>query len=253
VSRVGDSVARAMKARTKQLARAAGFDVRRVRELDSHGARRQRLLERHGIGLVLDVGANVGNYAETLRSYGYAGRIVSIEPGRAAFEQLERRARRDAGWECIRAALGAREGHANLHISKTDECSSLLALEPRVSDSAPSWRYVGDELVTLRQLDLIAAEVARPGERLWLKLDVQGFELNVLKGAAGTLPRIDAIETELLLEPLYEGQPSLPEMVQFLADAGFALTSVDSGYVHRESGQTMFLDGIFLRRTNGSA
>ena len=85
------------------------------------------------------------------------------------------------------------------------------------------------------------------GSRTWLKLDVQGFELHVLRGATASLRSIVAIESEISLEPFYEGQPTARQMIDALDDHGFALAVVGNGWI-RDSGRARWMDGTFVRQ-----
>src|SRR5215211_4255734 len=161
--------------------------------------RRAKLLRGEGIQLVLDVGANAGQYARRLRRAGYEQRIVSFEPLSQAFAALERAAASDPRWEARRLALGDEDGAAKIHVAANSWSSSLLEMGERHRASAPDSVYIGTETVPTAQLDSIWDEVARDGDRVFLKLDVQGYEMHVLRGAAGHLDRVTGVQAELAL------------------------------------------------------
>ncbi len=81
-----------------------------------------------GITTVLDVGANVGQFAELLRLMGYRGKIISFEPLRAAYQELAAKAAADGNWEAHNFALGMQCGHATINVSNYSVLSSLLPL-----------------------------------------------------------------------------------------------------------------------------
>src|SRR5437868_4028361 len=103
----------------KATARKFGLDVRRFAPSSSPAAQLQTMLSWHGINLVFDVGANVGQFGRDLRRHvGYRGRIVSFEPMRSAHEALIRLAARDDAWEVAqRAAIGANCGTITINVS----------------------------------------------------------------------------------------------------------------------------------------
>ena len=228
------------------LHRFFGIDVVRYDSRAFPDLRRRDELQRLDIGLVLDVGANTGYYAQQLRLAGFGGRIVSFEPLTDAFEGLERAARRDPLWETIRLALGAHDGECVIHIAGNSLSSSLLPMGARHLVGAPESREVAVDTVPLARLDSVRSEIVR-GERTYLKLDVQGYELEVLHGAGETLPAVEAIECELSLVELYDGQPLLPEMVQFLEDAGYSLLLLEPEFRDVRSQAILQVSGIFVR------
>jgi FkbM family methyltransferase len=208
--------------------------------------RRLKLLAAERIDLVLDVGANVGQFAMRLRSSGYRGRIVSFEPYAAAFRQLERSASRDPQWEARRLALSDSEGEAELNVAGNSFSSSLLPMAAAHLESAPDAAYVATERVPTARLDSLWDELARDS-RVWLKLDVQGYEMHVLRGMGERLGDVRVVETELSLTPLYDGAVPWRDAVDWLEERGFALTGVDPGFEDPRSGRMLQFDGVFVR------
>lgn len=237
-----------MKRAAKRALLRLGVDVRRASA--STAARRRRILDVHGIDVVLDVGANVGQYGRLLRDSGYRGRIVSFEPQREQFERLREAAAGDPAWECRHLALGERDGEAVIHVGGHSETSSFLPVLEELHE-VDAWRPAGSESVAMSRLDSVAGEVIRDGERPYLKLDVQGYELAVLEGARATLGRVRALESELAVVPQYAGQPSYREVIDALDAEGFELAYVDPGYFHWESGHLVYVDGFFVRKREG--
>lgn len=238
------SIARAVK----NLARRAGVDVRRHDPWSSPAARRSRLLQACGFTLVLDVGANSGQYGRELRQRGYASDIVSFEPGTTAFSRLEQAAAGDPRWRCLRLALGETRGSRPLNIATNEGASSsLLALTPAQESAAPLVVYAGAETVEMATLDDLAGDLLPAAGRVWLKLDAQGYELRILEGASQTLSRIDALELEVSLVELYSGQPLFDEVLRFVQEAGFQTTDVAPEFVHPHTGRMLQANLFALR------
>jgi FkbM family methyltransferase len=210
--------------------------------------RRVKLLRSQGIATVLDVGANAGQYAQRLRAAGYAGRIVSFEPLSEAFAALERAAASDPAWDTHRLALSDADGEAEIHVAANSWSSSLLDMGERHLASAPESAYVGSERVRTARLDSVWDDIVGPAERPFLKLDVQGFELHVLRGAGGHLDRVAGVQAELALVHLYEGDSLWREVVDHLESEGFELAGLEPGFEDPQTGRMLQADGIFVRR-----
>lgn len=211
--------------------------------------RRARLLAHLGIGLVLDVGANAGQYAERTRRVGYGGRIVSFEPVSAPFASLSAAAAADPFWEARRLAIGEDDGEIEINVAGNEAASSsVLAMGERHLESAPDSAYVGTERVAVARLDTLWDELAGDGSpAVWLKLDVQGYELPALRGAGSRLGEVAAVQCELSLVPLYEGGAGWREVVDFLGERGFEPAGVEPGFEDVRTGRVLQVDGVFVR------
>jgi FkbM family methyltransferase len=229
--------------------RKAGIELNRYTIHTSASVQLDRLLRHCGIDLVLDVGANRGQYAAELRAHGYGGRIVSFEPLSVAHESLKLAARGIPGWTVApRMAIGDSDGEIDIHVAGNSLSSSILDMLPAHERAAPGSAYVASEAVPLKRLDGVAGEFLAGSRRVLLKIDTQGYEDRVLAGAAGLLDRVAAIQTELSLVPLYAGQRLFDEMRARIEALGFVLFAIFPGYVHETTGRTLQLDGFFLRR-----
>jgi FkbM family methyltransferase len=208
---------------------------------------RAQVFRRNHIGLVIDVGANVGQTGRHLRSEGYSGRIVSFEPSSGAFASLVIASRSDPRWHVERAALGSHDGTVILNVSGNSQSSSVLRMLDRHVRCAPESVYVQTEPVPLRRMDSFRETLALTTEPSLLKLDVQGYEDRVLEGATETLVAVRAIECELSLASLYEGQPSMSRMVETLRELGFVLVALHPAFSDPRTGELLQLNGMFVR------
>jgi FkbM family methyltransferase len=207
-----------------------------------------RILDHHGIDAVLDVGANVGQYATRLRQGGWGGRIVSFEPLPDAHAALEKVAAPDALWEIApRMALGAAAGTVSLNVSAESDMSSALPFVPEMADLLDSAAYTGTVTAPLARLDEVFGEYAGNAGRVLLKIDTQGTEAAVLEGASGVLDRIYAIQLELSIVPVYLGERTYLDMIAILAELGFHPALFIPGYFNQRSARLISMDGVFIR------
>ena len=195
---------------------------------------------------LIDVGANQGQFGAEVRGDGYRGRLLSVEPLDSAMPRLRERCDDDPLWDCVQCAAGSTGGRGTLGVSGNSYSSSLLPILEAHLAAAPDARYGETQPVELRTLDSIVQEWGAQGA-IGLKLDVQGYEAEVLAGAEATMPRVMYLETELSLVKLYQGQPLFTEMMERLAALGFTLVNLDPAFVEIRTGRALQFDGIFLR------
>jgi FkbM family methyltransferase len=230
----------------QRLARKRGMDLQPRRDPP---AELGHFLERHDVDVVLDVGAATGDYGRRIRTGGYQGRIWSFEPLKHAYKRLERVSAEDPGWSCERLALASEEGTAEINVAANSDSSSLLKMGERHARSYPESVYIGTENIELRTLDSLWDRLVKPGERAFLKLDVQGFEMEALRGAERSLPKVDGVQAELSLVPLYEGAPEWTEVISYLQERGFHVAALQPAFDDPKTGEVLQVDGIFTRDT----
>jgi FkbM family methyltransferase len=226
-----------------------GYLLMRKANPNYYLGRRMKLMRSYGVDLVLDVGANTGQYAARLREMGYTGEIVSFEPMRSAYEKLASNSRHDGLWSCRDFALGDSESDVEIHVSGNSVSSSILPMLPEHEKHAPASHVVSEETIRVKRMDaLLDWNQWKAKKATWLKIDVQGYENQVLDGAGGCIADIAAIQLELSLRPLYARQLTIIPMMDRLAELGFDPVAFEPGFSDKDSGEFLQVDGIFRNR-----
>lgn len=237
-----------IKSLFKRSLRHFGFDIRRYRADCSYEARMRSMLSAHCVNLVFDVGANIGQYAGSLRELGYAGRIVSFEPLLAAWTKLKAQSESDPLWEiATRTAIGDEDGETEIHIAANSVSSSVLTMLDAHLEAAPESAYIGTERLPIRRLDSICGEFLRANSVSFVKIDTQGFESRVLDGAKSLLAKAVGVQLELSLVPLYTGQCLYDELIQRMKHLGFELWAAEPGFADSRTGRVLQIDATFFR------
>ena len=206
------------------------------------------LFETLQIDLVIDVGANVGQFARDVRRY-YSGDILSFEPVPAAFEKLAANAASDSKWSVFNVALGSRETSMPMIVAKDTRFSSILR---RNEFSAQRFEGMSEETesrnVAVRRLDQMLSEAVTdaPRRRIFLKMDTQGFDLEVFRGSANCLGSVAALQSELSLIPIYEGMPHWTDALAEYERAGFNVVGMFP--FTRDDGHVIEYDSLLSRR-----
>lgn len=210
-------------------------------------SKRLRLMQERGITTLLDCGSNAGQYVEDLQKTGWRGRVFSFEPLSDAYALLRAKAESCEQWQAYPFALGEENKESTIRIAGNSTSSSLLPFSTDFRELRPDASPIGSEIVTVRRLDDVVKEegLVFTGP-VMLKLDVQGFELSVLRGAMETLKEVSVLQCELALIPSYEGGATFVEVREFLRDRGFVLTHIIDGHTNHETGELREVDGIFL-------
>ena len=198
---------------------------------------------RHRFALIIDVGASRGQFASFAADRFPDARIICLEPLEGPRSALVD-ALRDRV-DVLPFAAGATPGVARLNVSAQDDSSSMLPIGRRQVAEFP-----GTQQATTRDVEVIALEsilsADLPAPRL-LKIDVQGFELEVLKGAGDSLGLFDEIFVECSFAELYQGQALAGEVVAYLVARGFALADVH-GLARGSNGDALQADLLFRRQ-----
>jgi FkbM family methyltransferase len=203
-------------------------------------------LQSRQIDLVLDVGANIGQFASALREDGYRGDILSFEPVRSVFQTLQKRARGDARWEARNLALGDAAGRAVIAVSEDTVYSSLK--EPTSTGRRLDSRIAAtrtEEIELVRLDDIFEPFRSR---NVFLKIDTQGFERQVLAGAASALKLVKGVQLELPIVHLYRETWTLIEAIEHMANFGFIISQIEPvNFLREDSVSLIEVDCVFRR------
>ena len=214
----------------KKIARYFGYEFVKLSNMpyrDIH-AHLLELFRRLDINCVLDVGANVGQYGIGLRKAGYDGHILSFEPVQECFDALSRH--QDERWQIFNFALGSSERLLDLHITHKTVFSSFLPPNQYLSSSErfrETARVTRMETVPVKRLDDVFPEIKPVSDpRVFLKLDTQGYDLEVLQGAQHTIPLILGLQSEISSKAIYSGMPTHIESLKFIDALGYQITDI---------------------------
>jgi FkbM family methyltransferase len=238
-----------LKFAVKQLFRRFGIEVSQTSPDASLGLFVTTLIAHLGINCVLDVGAHFGEFAMTLRNHGYHGEIVSFEPIPEHVVRLERLAAHDRHWTVVPYALGSTDTEMPINVAQSGDLTSFRTPRTDTVDRFTEIiRTQRTETVPVMRLDTVVGEVtqglARP--RIFLKLDTQGWDLEVIKGAEHSLGQVLAIQSEMAVQPLYEKMPLYRDSIDALKAHGFELSAMYP--INRDQdGALIEFDGILVR------
>lgn len=228
-----------------------GLQLNKLNVINNSAYQTVQALKANNINVVFDIGANVGQFACELRTYGYKGKIISFEPLPQAYEELCKQALKDNDWIVHqRCAMGAEAGQIEINVAGNSVSSSVLPMLDKHEKSAPQSKYTHTEIVPLITLDEVFNRYCDQNDNVFLKIDTQGYEWAVLKGAKVALSKSKGILLELSLVPLYEGQKLWRDLVDYLMLSKHHLYAIQPGFTDQDTGETLQVDGLFFTKNN---
>lgn len=226
------------------------FPSRNFKQLkrETEATRLVAILDKERIDTVIDVGANTGQTADLLRRFGYQGKIISIEPLKDCHEEITKKSAGDPGWIIApRCAVGDRESMIEILVSEGSSLSSIANPTAAMSEALPKVRAVAREQVPIHRLDRLLKDEIKTVGNIFLKVDAQGHDMQVLRGAEGVMKHITGVKIEMSLFPLYEGETLYLDILKYLDQKGFTpRLLVDVGFSEKQ-GRQLQIDGTFIR------
>lgn len=210
----------------RKAAEVFGYELIRKKKLYNSQNTLKSLLEIHKINLIVDVGANTGQFANGMRSLGYEGEIISFEPVRSTFEKLLENSKNDPLWKPINLALGSSRGEMSINTSDFSLFNSILKLNDFALNN---WEALeinnSTELITITTLSDFINDNKLQDRRIFLKLDTQGYDLEAFKGALDCIQAIKVLQSEVSFIPIYQGMPSFMESLALFITSGFQVST----------------------------
>jgi FkbM family methyltransferase len=187
------------------------------------------LLATLAVNCIIDVGGHEGEFYRAMRNTGYTGRIVSFEPFPQSFVHLQRQGAGDREWRGYQLALGRQAGELELNVPDSTGFASFLKPNDYLDARFPWAHWDGRTVrVGVERLDNIypdiAAGIDKP--RVFLKMDTQGWDGNVVEGARDTLADVQLLQSEISVVPIYHGMRDIIESLSLYTGLGFQLTNL---------------------------
>lgn len=199
------------------------------------------MLQDMQINIVLDVGANEGQFAFNLRRIGYYGQIYSFEPVQSAYNKLSARFTKDKQWTGFNYALGSKIDEHFINVPQESTAMSSL-LQP----SDGSWQ-IDKQMIQIKTLDSLFDDLVKPlgSPRVFLKIDTQGYDIEVIKGAKNSLPHILCLQSEIANVPMYDSTPSYLDALNLYESFGFRLSGLTE--ISRINGQVAEMNCLMIK------
>ena len=234
----------------KKIAAYFGYEFTRISNntYQNQALHTIELIIRHNIDLVIDVGANMGQFALELRNAGYDGQLLSFEPLTECYKHLVSIA--DDKWTIENYALGESNKKETINVSNKTVFSSILNTnEFGKSNFSDSIKVVDKQTITIKKLDDVIHELVSnlDKKKLFMKLDTQGYDSHVMLGATNTMSHVHLLQTEISCKPIYEDTPPYYETLKQLSTSGFNITGIFPLSRDKTSMELLEFDCLLIR------
>lgn len=231
----------------RRLAHKIGYDIDKFNRQLTVESHLRALLPTLDIDLVLDVGANQGQFVQMLRYVGYQGEVMSFEPGSEAFRALQKAVVQDDQWQAFNIALGDTEVEAELHLSQASVFNSLHATNEFGRQKFGGRIASADsETVTVQRLDRFLDEYVANFKdlRVFLKMDTQGHDSAIFEGAGEYRAKFSGIQSEIAVTPIYEDIPDYMTSLTLYRSYGYEVTGMYTVKRHLATGHVVEFDCV---------
>ncbi|NMC85437.1 MAG: FkbM family methyltransferase [Anaerolineaceae bacterium] len=193
-----------------------------------HFLRVKNLISHYGINVVLDVGANDGETGMFLRRIGYKGKIISFEPISSTFKKLSEKAQKDPVWDAYPIALGSKNEQRTIKLMDQSYLISFLDPNENFVHFFGKEDRTKEETIQIRRLEDVLPEVITDLEsaRIFLKMDTQGFDLEVFAGLGQLVDKIVLLQSEASIIPIYKNMPHISDSLSTFEAAGFTIAGI---------------------------
>jgi FkbM family methyltransferase len=233
----------------KQILKKARIEIFKQNISNSSLFQLKAVLDLLSIDVVLDIGANEGQFAKDICGMGFSGKIVSFEPLSSARVKLLKLSEMHKNWYVHeQVAIGGFNGKIEINISGNSVSSSILPMLDSHKSAAIESEYIGSEFVSKARLDDVFKNYVNLGSNSFIKIDTQSYEWEVIMGATETLKSAKGVICELTLVPLYSGQKLWREIIDTLEKMDFKLWAIQKGFTNPITGQTLQMDAIFIKK-----
>ena len=205
-------------------------------------------LEQNKIDCFIDIGANFGQTAIEIMNWGYKKEIISIEPVQSCYEQLCSISKKYNNWKVLdRMAVGDFDGQIEINVSEASDLSSILEPTNLMRKSYSKINKTHNETVMIRKIDTIFNNDLN-NKNIFLKIDAQGYDFKILKGAKNFLSHVKGISIEAALGPLYENQEyDYFDTICYLRELGMNPYLISERSFNRRTLRQLEVDLVFFR------
>lgn len=205
----------------------------------------------HNIDTIIDIGANIGQTHDTLRHWGFKGEIISVEPLPSLQNTLQEKATKDPLWTVLSPlALGEANKDIEINVSEASDMSSILETSDELLEALPKTTVIDQAIIPMKTLDTLYDELNLDNKNIFIKMDTQGYEMNILQHGQNALKKAIGLRLEMSLFEIYKGEALMSDIMMFLKEKGFSPYMIWEVYFSRKLNRQLQAEGVFYKDKN---
>ena len=221
-----------------------GYEIKKCQVRENN---KYKWLQDYNINTIFDIGANTGGWAGYIYDFFPKACIYSYEPLNDCFSSVEKKARKISNIKAYNFALGEKTGKFTIFRSSQASSSSLLEMGELHKEAFPKTSEISQEEITVKRLDDVAKDLEIK-ENIFIKIDVQGYELNVIHGGKELIQKSAVLLVETSFQTLYEEQPLFNEVFMTLTKLGFKFMGDFESIKNPLDGSILQSNAIFINK-----
>jgi len=225
----------------KSFFRLFGVDIKRIPRFESY-----KWLKGKDIHTILDIGANIGQFASQFHRLLPDATLYSFEPLEDCYNELLKKMGHSPKFHAFNFALGDKNGEVPIYRNDYTPSSSLLSMEELHKRAFPFTKHTTVQTIPIKRLDDISGQMDIV-ENVLIKIDVQGTEDKVIVGGENLISRASVLIVETCFEPLYKDQLLFDGIYDLLRQRDFLYAGSESLRRNPENGRILFCDSVFLK------
>ena len=235
-----------VKAFLRKSFRIFGLDIHRIPE---HERNRFTWLRHLNINTILDIGANIGQFATEVTKVFPEAQIYSFEPIKDVYERLIDNIKENKRIRAFNSALGNINGRTRIFRDGYSASSSLLEMANLHKEAFPFSGSISNQIINIKRLDdMVELERLKLNPEIMIKIDVQGYEEKVVEGGMNTIKKAKVVITEVSFYELYKDQVLFGEIYETFVSLGFDFKGFNDLSFHPVSGLSLFGDAVFVKK-----
>ena len=226
-----------------------GYEILKKKKIQTINNHLQYIFNMAKIDYVIDVGANEGQFASSLRRNNYKGNILSFEPASKPFKKLVENSKHDAYWDVINLALGEKKESRKINVFEASDLNSFYeASELGKNRLNNGMKKIKTEMIEIKTLDSILKKIDLKNKNIFLKIDTQGFDLSVFKGSMKHMSMIRGLMSEIPVQKIYKTTQSYHDILKEYEAHKFQISGIFPVLQNKKNNTVMEFDCVMLKK-----
>ena len=232
----------------KNLANVFGYEILKKKKIQTINNHLQHIFNSAKINYVIDVGANEGQFALSLRRNNYKGDILSFEPTSKPFKKLVEISKNDERWDVMNLALGERKESRKINVFEASDLNSFHEASALGKNRFnKGMKKIETETIEIKTLDSILKKIDLKNKNIFLKMDTQGFDISVFRGSKKHMSKICGLMSEIPIQQIYKTTQSYHDILKEYEAEKFQISGIFPVSQNKKNNTAIEFDCVMLK------